>query len=361
MRLILTARCATVLSFTFVAISSSAFGQTPPTTVSPLGQAPSDADPNRMADKALELLDQGNRRSWEEAGEILDKLRRIDPQLPRLHLALGRWFAADGKGPQAIRCYEFYKNSSEGKADYRPFAELGRMYLRSRSLRMARRHLDDARQLAPEQESGKFVRAEIMMDLANVMHQLGDKAEALKVGRDAAMQARKDPRIQILFSRLLLAVNPNETRECREAAAAAIRELQDDIVSIPPSIPKMSMVREALLVVQQTWVTEVSLQSENAEPAHFLSLATQDVAEITQRMSLVNALEYEERAIELNGSKAEYRIRQAEIEAMLGSTRTALEKLDAVLKAEPDNPEALSLKTRINTTPVRKFGAAAGL
>jgi len=317
-----------------------------------------------MANEALELLDSGTPGDKDRAAAIADKLGKIAPQLPLRFLLGARLLATAGNGPTAIRYYELYKSTPEGKNDYRPYAEMGRIYMRSKSLRTARRHLEDAQKLAPEQDpkaDDKFVRAEIMMDLASVLHQLEDRTEAIKIGREAATQARSDARIQILFSRLLNDVNPTETKECRDVAARAISILLYDLDADATSIPKLSMLRDALQVVQRTWATEVSLQQENAEPAHFLSLATQDVAEITNRIALVAALEYEERAISLDGSKAEYRIRLAEIEAMLGSDRTAQEKLDAVLKADPNNAEALSLKSRIATTPKRKIGVAAGL
>lgn len=351
---------STVLTLTL--LPPEALGQEPTTAPSP-GMPPQDSDPNRMANDALELLELGTPEAKERAALIADKLGKIAPQLPLRFLLGARMLAMAGNGPQAIRYYEIFKKTDEGKNDYRPYAEMGRLYMRSKSLRTARRHLEDAQKLAPEQDpkNQKFVRAEIMMDLANVLHQLDDKAEAVRIGREAANQARTDARIQIQFSRLQNDVNPTETKECRDVAARAISMLLTDLEAAPTSIPKLSMLREALMVVQQTWINEVRLQQENAEPVHFLSLATQDVAEITNRIALVAALEYEERAVSLDGSKAEYKIRLAEIEAMLGPDRTALEKLDAVLKADPDNAEALAMKTRIATTPKRKIGVAAGL
>ena len=351
-----------------IAIQSTASGQSPTTapSVPPVpspGQAPLDADPNRMAEDALALTDIGTKEAMEKAAEIVDKLRKIAPQTQKLYLACARLLAADGKGPQAIRYYEQYKTMPDGKTDYRPYAEMGRLYMRSKRLRTARRLLEDAKQLAPEQEpkTGKFIRAEISMDLANVLLQLEDKEEAVRVAREAATQATSDSRIQIVYSRLLLSVNPQETKEARDIAARAVAMLLKDLEADSFSIPKLQMLREALTVVENTWATEAGMQDSNPEPVHFLSIATQEVAEISQRLALVAAREYELRAIELNKNKAEYKLRLAEIEAQMGAINTAGYTLDAVLKADPENKEALALKERIATMPVRKIGVAAGL
>lgn len=342
-------------------LRSTASGQEPTTAPTPV-LTPTGVDPNQMVNEALNLIEAGNRQSWEAAGEIIDKLRKIAPQLPKVQLACAKWLAADGKGPPAIRYYDYYIKTDEGKTDYRPYADMGRLYMRSKKPRTARRYLEDAVSFAPQQDAkNRFIRAEIMMDLATVMHQLEDNTEAVRTARDAATQANKDPRIQILYSRLLLKVNPTETKEARSVAARAVTLLLEDLGADPVSIPKLQLLREALSVVENTWATEAGMQLNNPEPAHFLSLATQDVAEVTQRIALVAAKEYEERAVELNPNKAEYKIRLAEIEAMLGATRTATDRLDALLANDPDNAEAQAMKIRISTMTHRKIGVAAGL
>lgn len=353
---------ALVSLFAISAIPSTAKSQTP-TTEPAASQAAPDVDLNQMAENALELLDIGTEDAKNEAARITDTLRKIAPQFPKTYLLSGKMCSVAGQGPNAIRYYEVYKNTPDGKLDHRPYADLGRIYMRSKSYRNAKRNLEDACTYAPpEKVNGKYIRAEIMMDLATVLHELKDDAEAIRKAREAATQAKDDPRIQILFSRLLLEINPTETKACRDAVAPAIAQLINvDLAEVPFNSPKLQLLREALAVVETTWVREVGMQSQNPEPAHMLSLATQDVAEISLRLALIGAREYEAHALELNKNKVEYKIRLAEIDAMLGSTRTAKDLLDEVLKDDPKNKDASDLLKRINSTTPRKIGVAAGL
>jgi len=316
-----------------------------------------DSDPNKLADQALILLENNE---GEAAFALFQKAKQLNPNLSKLNLLAARLSAADNKYDQAQLYYTEYVKSPDGKSDYRPFAELGRIYLRSKSYRLARRNLEQARQLAPERDSkDRFVRAEIMADLANVLRVLRDDKEAIRVGREAATQATSDPKIQIMFSQLLLSISPNETKESRDVAARAIALLNTDLEVNTFSEPKLRLLRDALAIVEATWAQETLSQKDNPLPVYMLSIATQDTAEVTMRISLLSAKEYADRAATLNEGKPEYRVRQAEIEAMLGSTRTALEKLEKVLEVDPENAAALALKDRIASMPKRELGAAA--
>ena len=233
--------------------------------------------------------------------------------------------------------------------------------MRSKKYRNAKRNLEDAITWAPEKEKERYIRAELTMDLAAVLHELKDDAEAIRKAREAAIQAKDDPRILILYGRLLLDVSPNETKECRDAVAPAITRLIDELAVDPTNVPKLRLLREALAVVETTWAREVDKQRENPELVHYLSIASQDVAEISQRLALVSAKEYESRAVDLNPKKVEYSIRLAELEALLGAKRKAMDRLEEILKTNPENTDASDLLARIKATPSRKIGVAAGL
>ncbi len=351
---------ALVSLFAVSAIPSTAKSQT--STTMPVSSQPSrGADLNGMAEDAIEALDRGTEEGKNEAAKITDTLRQIAPQFAKTYLLTGKMYASAGQGPNAIRYFEIYKNTTDGKTDHRPYAELARIYMRSKKYRNAKRNLEDAITWAPEKEKERYIRAELTMDLAAVLHELKDDAEAIRKAREAAGQAKNDPRIQILYGRLLLEVSKGETKACRDAVAPAIAQLVDDLGASPFNMAKLSLLREALVVVETTWAREVSMQLNNAEPVHFLSLASQDVAEISHRIALVGAREYEARAVELNSNKVEYLIRLAEIEAMMGAQRSAMDRLDEILKADPRNKEASDLLARIKATPPRKIGVAAGL
>lgn len=333
----------------------------PATTAPAMQPPPGENDPNKMADQAIALLDSNEKDAKDAAAQLFTKIKDMSPRLDRLNLVAAKLTAAEGDYTRALIYYDQYSKTMEGKNDYRPYAAMGRLYMRSKTYRQARRNLEQARLFAPEQDAkGRYLRAEIMSDLAGVLHVLDDNKEAVRVGREAATQASRDAKIQVQFSRLLLAINPTETKEARDVAAKAVVMLNDDIAADSFSESKLRLLAEALSVVVSTWANDVVAQKENPEPVYMLSIATHDVAEVNMRIALLAAREYAERAVTLNDAKPEYRIRLAEIEALLGSTRTALEKLDAVLKTEPENAAALALKARIAAAPARKVGGAAG-
>jgi len=348
----------------FLAMSAAALparAQTPTT----LPEAEKDAvaprtDPKKMADQIMALVENNELPA---AMELFTQLRRIAPNTDRLHLAAARLMAADQKFDQAQLFYQQYTTTAEGKNDYRPFAELGRLYLRSKSYRQARRNLEQAQQLAPERDAdGKhYIRAEIMADLANVHRILRDNKEAVKVGREAATQAIGDPKIQVMFGQLLVTISQEETKEPREVAARAIAKLNDELAADPFNENNLRLLKDALSVVAATWASDVMAQKDNPEAVYMLSIASQDVAEISKRISLIGAREYALRAITLNENKPEYRIRAAEIEFEFGAKSNAQYRLSDVFKIDPDNTAAKALNERMEAFPPRKIGVAAGL
>jgi len=324
---------------------------------------PADLPPDRMAELAIDILEFQPDRIG-EAAKLIERLNLIAPKSDKLLLAIGLLKASQTTtAPESVAYFTQYTTTTEGRSDYRGYYQLGKIFMRSRSLRQARRLLDQAREFAPEQDRGRYVRAEILIDLSNVMlmtaaTERGDaiKTDAVKFARDAASMATRDPKIQVQFGQLLLKAAPTEFKEARDAASKAIALINNDLAADPFDVNKLRLLRDAVEVAQKACAADTATNKDNPEPVFMLANATRDVAEVERRLTLLNAFEYADRARTLKDNKPEYKLALAEIEADLGATRKALERVDEVLKAEPENPAALALKERIRAYPPRQIG-----
>ena len=323
-----------------------------------------DMPPEQMVELAIDLLQQNQPGPTAEGAQLLDRLTRIAPKLDKLPLAIGLLKAGQkNTAAESVAYFIQYTTTTEGRSDYRGYYELGKIYLRSRSLHQARRNLEQAKEYAPEKERDRYVRAEILIDLSNVVwlmaaSERGDtiRMEAVKYAREAATMATKDPKIQIQFGQILLRAAPTEYREARDTANKAIAQLNNDLAAYPRDEAKMRLLREAVDVLQKACAADTAVNTDNPESVSLLAAATRDLAAVERRLILLNAWQYAQRARTLKDNKTEYKLALAEIEADLGATRNASERVDEVLKAEPENAAALALKERIRAYPPRRIG-----
>lgn len=311
-------------------------------------QNPSDREPARpgenaeeLAQRALDAIDSGD---LERAWSMIRRARQIKPDVPKLDLAEGLVLMeiAQPQYLEAIqRLTDYTVKSDEGRNDYRGHAALGRVYKESRMYRQAIRPLEQAKKLAPAEEKGKSVRAEITMDLAMAYFGLNQKKEALETAKEAAASAPNDAKMQ--FTLAQIAGNAEEYALAESAAKRAVDLLNAKIQNDPFNLEHHNTLRFCYSLLGR--IKEIARKASPDDGSLYFALAVinRDGAEVERRVALIKAREYASQAIEKEPKKAEWQVFAAKIEADLGAFQQARDRLNEVLRASPDNQEAADL------------------
>jgi Flp pilus assembly protein TadD len=297
---------------------------------------------------ALQKIDTGD---YEQAAVLLQKARRLKPTLPKLSLAEGLLLMSR-RPPmysEAMQRLTEYTASEEGRNDYRGFAALGTIYKESRMHRQARRPLEQAKKLAPMEENGKFVKAEITMDLAFTYLGLDLKKEALETAKEAESAAPNDPKIQ--FGIAKVAASTDDSAGAEAAAKKAIDILKAKIQAQPFDNDAHATLANCYDLLIKLKRTALTVSPDDGALYQALASATRESADVGRRITLLTARQYAIQATEKEPKKYEWQVFAARIEADLGAYQEATQRLEGVLKDSPDNTEATKLLESFPSQP----------
>jgi tetratricopeptide (TPR) repeat protein len=302
------------------------------------------ATPEEMIDQALLKIETGD---LPEATDLVQRAKMLNPTLDKILLAEGLLDIEAGRPLEAIATLENYKNTEEGKDDYRGYAAIGAIYKRSLKYRLAATALRQAKELAVRAKDSRGLRAELALDLAMVYAQLKRYTKATEAAREAERLAPNDPKVQLGLGRIAANSGNVEvaTKSVEQAIALLKTELKKDPLKEQLYLDLRSCYQLAVSLQQQ----ENTLRPEDGLPYFSLALITADDAELSRRIGLLTSRQYALEALARDPESNDYRIYVARLEADLGATEEAWKKLDEVLRADPDNRPAHLLRESLQT------------
>ncbi len=298
--------------------------------------------PEELIDDAIRKIETGDLNG---AGALIDRVMKVKPGYERTLLARGLLLAEMKHGPEAIATLEQYNKTKDAGNEYRSYAALGRLYRDSKIFRLAVRPLEQAKDLAPLEENGRPVKANITIELASVLNKLTRTEEALKQAEDAGRLAPNDPEI------LLRMANIYYTAQNYPAAIQAL----DRSISLLNSRLKADPFRSeehGLLKACYELKINVAQAQRAADPDDAMLLfslaqSTREVAEVGRRIGMLIAREYMIEALNRDPGQHGWRVALAELEMELGALQDAMQHLNEVFKNEPNHPEASRLRDHI--------------
>jgi tetratricopeptide (TPR) repeat protein len=310
-------------------------GQNPQQT-----RAQPEESPEQMIQEALEKIDQGE---FEAAAALAQRAKRLKPTLSKLNLVDGLLYMnlQSPRYPEAVQRLQEYNISEEGRNDFRGFAALGAIYRESRLYRQAIRPLEQAKKLAPLEENGRPVRAEITLDLAFAYAALDRKKEALETAKEAESMAPNEAKIQAGFARL--AVQVEEFGLAEPAVKRAIELLKAKIQGEPLNDDAPKALQGCYELLNRIKRNDLKVSPDDGGPYSALANIGRERAEADRRIGLLLARRYALVAIEKEPKKVEHQILAAQIEADLGAYQEARRRLEEVLQSNAGNPAAAKL------------------
>lgn len=330
-------RAVLCIAIVIVASSTAAVGQT-------LDRGQRNT-PEQMIEDAIKKIDEGN---FTEATKLFETARRIRPDLIRLKLVQGLVLIETGRAVEAITKLEEFNKSADAGNEYRGFAAIGRIYLASRMFRQAVRPLERAKDYAPIEANGRFIRAEILIDLATAHQRLSRMKDALKYADEAANLAPNDPAIQLKLGRM-----HKESQDYVAALRAVDRavtlirgQLRTDPFK-PERNAELKMCNDLRVEVLQA---QRAGNPDDPEIYHQLAVEMAAQADAERRIKLLTAREYALEALNKNPRLTACRIFLARIEWALGGSQDALDRLKKVLEEDPSNAEAAQLRREIEAS-----------
>ena len=205
--------------------------------------------------------------------------------------------------------------------------------------------LEKALNLAPFEENGRPLRAELGMDLAIILFKLKRNAEAMKVAKESQRLAPNDARIQLLFAQAAA------TAEDYELAAKAIKRtislLQDELQTDLFKRETHTLLRACYDTAIKLQQREMNNRPDDGLPYFNLAVTLRGASEVDRRIRLLDAYEILEQARTKEPDNFAWSVFAARLEAELGAVNKALETLEQVLQAAPDNREALKLRDNL--------------
>jgi tetratricopeptide (TPR) repeat protein len=251
-----------------------------------------------------------------------------------------------GGGTEAVAKLEAYNRTDEGRSDWRGFAAVGRIYKDSLMLSQAVPALKKAKELAPLEENGRSVRAEITADLAIVYFSLQQKKQATDTAKEAQQLAPDDAAVQIRLAAVAFSAKDYET---------AAKGAEQAVGLLLPAIRNNPLKRETCQLLSNCYRLQVELAQQQIEMKQDDSMgyirladALRQGAEVNRRITLLDAHDAVKQALVREPEKPDYLVLAAILEADLGAVDEAREKVDRVLKSSPENRQALELRERLN-------------
>ncbi len=299
-------------------------------------------DPVKAIDMAIHAIETGDLR---QADQLIRDVSATHPKMSRLNLANGMLLIELSRFAEAIEAFGLYNATDEGNRDYRGWAAVGSVYLKSYMYSSAIGPLEKALDLVPIGQEKGLVKARIALDLARTHLGLNDRKSAIKAIKDARGSASDVGEIQAVVCELASRAGDSETAV--SAGASAIKAFGSDLGVNPLSVPAhRGLVRcYQVLYSEQT----IKLSKNPTDGQSFVEAARllRSIAEIERRIRLLDAHGLMLQALESKRDSVDWQLIAAELEIDLGATSEAAARIDAVLASDPENAAALVLKHRL--------------
>ncbi len=313
-----------------------------------IGEAPEAPDAKAMVDEGLAKLEEGD---VQEAGRLFREASRIRPDLDKLKLLEGLLHIELNHGAEAVQKLEAYNDTAEGRVDYRGFKAVGGIYLQSMMYTQATFPLERAKGLAPIHDPvrNKPMKGLITMDLARAYLGLKRTKQAVKFAKEAVEAAPKDADIQLRFSEIV--ASAQDFGLAATASDRAIVLFKTEIRDKPFSKDAHTKLQRALNVSHA--LHDQHLKNEPNEGEHYYNLARvlRQKAALERRVTLLNALEFANQAVERAADRVDWQLFVVQLEMDLGGTAQARERLMEVIARHPSNAEAIRLKQQLDAAP----------
>lgn len=299
-------------------------------------------DPVQAVDAAIRAIETGDLQT---ADRLIRDVSVSSPKMSRLNLASGLLAIELRRFPEAIEAFGVYNATDEGRRDYRGWAAVGSVYLKSYMYSSAVNPLKKALELAPVAEKEGVVHAKIALDLARTNLGLSNKKDAKESILDAQRSAPQDGNIQADVCEL--AAQAGDVETAKAAGNAAVRAFMSELSVNPLSVAPHRGLGRCYQVLLSLQSSKISKNPDDGaafiEGAHLLSA----IAETERRIRLLDAHNLVLQALETNASSVEWQLLAASYELDLGAATEARARIDGVLQVNPDNAEALALKKRL--------------
>lgn len=320
-----------------------------PSTV--MAQTPDDASqtpqvaPERMLEDALNKIESGSLR---EADALIRKVKVFKPTLDKLKLAEGLLLRENkARHVEAITLLAEYNKTEEGRTDYRGFLAIGAIYRESLMFREAIPALERAKNLAPIELNGRRLRAEAAIDLAVAYRSLDRKEQAIEAAREAQRLAPDDPGVQLKLAQIAFATEDYAT------ATKGVDRAIEQVLPLQKRDPLRRLHYDVLLSCYQLKINlgrhELAVKSESPAAYYGLGVAARNLAEVSKLYALLDARDSVGQALAKEPENPQYLLFAARLEAELGATGDALEKIELILKTSPENRDAKDLREQIQS------------
>lgn len=338
MSLVQILRGSCVLCAIVAAGRQQALAQTPPDTVPKPAVGLS---PDQMVEEAIRRYDAGD---YQEAFNFMTKAEQLKPDLEKLPLIKGLLFleARPKRGAEAIKLLTEYNQTPEGKNDYRGNAAIGRAYKDSRMHRLAVLPLERAKKLAPMEQDGRPLRAQVTMDLADAYLGLKNDKQAVATAKDAESLAPNDAGIQLALARVATATKDYETAV--KAADRAIGLLNAKARTDPFRNEDIKNLVEAADLKIKLFGQKLDADPKDTNALYEMSLTWREKADIDRRMNLMKSRENGLKGIAYDPKNYKLQVLVAAVEAELGAVRDAVDRLNDTINADPENQAAIKLR-----------------
>ncbi len=330
----------TILPVVF--LSTIAFGQAP-------GISSGALTPEQKLDLAIRKLDSQDLR---EAERLINDVMLEKPTLMRLKLARGLFFkATPGRASEAIDELDQYNSSPEARSEWRGFAAIGDIYIKSRMYSSALGPLQRAAELAPLKEDGRNIRAEVLLNLAMANVGMQNFKAAVKIAKDAQAAAPTDGDVQLRLAEIAATANDYESSVA--AVDQAVLLYKSDIRDDAFNRAAHEKLRQCYNVAASLYDYQRRLDPENAEPYYRSGKLMLQIADVNRRMSALEALRLVGQAVERSPKNIEMRITIIELEYSLGGIKDSEAMIEKILELDENNAAALEWRDKLRTAPPR--------
>lgn len=324
------------------------------------GRGDETLSPEQKVEKAIQMMLEIDELHLRDA-ERFEKLKEPDrlireavlvkPDMDRILLAQGLFASITNRSAEAIRALGLYNATPSARDDYRGFAKVGEIYLRSGMPRQAKHPLMRARDLAPIPSGKKDqpIKARIAMDLADVYLGLSQAKKAIETATEGQTFAPDHGEIQLRLAEITSRAQAFET--AATAVKRAISILWIDIRDDPFQMAAHINLRRAYTI--STDVHEYFLSTDPENGNHFADFAAMQLekADVERRISLLDAWDLMTKAIEKSPGNTAWKLDLIRIEMELGGLSEARGHIADLLRADRKNADALKLKQRLDGPP----------
>lgn len=288
-------------------------------------------------------------QDFREVERLINEVAVEKPNTEKLKLARGLYFVATKRFVEAVAELENYNMKASG--DYRGFAAVGDLYIRSRMYSSALVPLERAKDLAPTKDNGKSVKSEILINLATTQLGLQNHKTAVKIAKEAQSFAPDDGRIVLRVAEI--AASAADYEVSLAAIEQAILLFKSDIRDDPFNRSAHEQLMQCYRVASGINDNQRNADPENPEPYVRATRVMLAASDIERRISMLDAHRFLQQAIERAPKNAEYRLMLADLEYDIGGIKDAEVALDEVLSADPKNARALELREKFSKSPPR--------